>query len=172
MRGHHIAMMRYAVPILLLLLQAGCGMLPSATDSAPPPRQPQNISVAPEKGSNIVLYALSLIDSGYRYGGKNPEAGLDCSGMVTHIYEKAAGIRVSGSAADIAKKGKPVNLSELKPGDLVFFNTRSRSHSHVGIFIGEGRFVHAPNSQGKVRTDSLTQGWFATHLEEARTYFD
>ena len=166
--------MRHAVPILLLLLLAGCGTTPTVpvSVSTPPARLPQNIAVAPEKGSNIVLYALGLIDSGYRYGGKNPDAGLDCSGMVSHIYEKAAGIRVKGSAADIARKGRPVEVSHAKPGDLVFFNTLNRPHSHVGIYIGDGRFVHAPNSQGRVRTESLTQGWFAKRLEEARTYFD
>ncbi|MFA7280337.1 MAG: NlpC/P60 family protein [Sterolibacterium sp.] len=167
-------MMRRAVPILLLLWLVGCSTAPTAPVVVPKPSAPQreNVAVAPEKGSNVVLYALSLIDSGYRYGGKNPEAGLDCSGMVSHIYAKAAGIRVMGSAADIARKGKPVDLAQARPGDLVFFNTRNRPHSHVGIYIGDGRFVHAPNSQGKVRTESLAQGWFAKRLEEARTYFD
>ncbi|TRZ68784.1 MAG: peptidoglycan endopeptidase [Rhodocyclaceae bacterium] len=165
-------MIHHAVSISVLLMLAGCGTMPATTSSIPSPRQTQNIAVAPEKGSNIVLYALGLIDAGYRYGGKNPSAGLDCSGMVSHIFEQAAGLRITGSAADIARKGKPVDLSKLRPGDLVFFNTRNRPHSHVGIFIGDGRFVHAPNSQGKVRTESLTQGWFAARLEEARTYFD
>lgn len=178
---HHVAMMRHAVPILLLsLLLTGCGVLSPAKDSTPLSRLPQSAFAVPErgngigseKGNNIVLYALGLIDSGYRYGGKNPSAGLDCSGMVSHIYLKAAGIRVTGSAGDIARKGRPVEVSHAKPGDLVFFNTLNRPHSHVGIYIGEGRFVHAPNSQGKVRTESLTQGWFAKRLEEARTYFD
>ena len=165
-------MMRLAMPILLLWLLAGCGMLSQTKDSAPPLRQPQNALPAQDIGNNIVLYALRLIDSGYRYGGKNPSAGLDCSGMVSHIYEKAAGIRITGSAADIAKKGKPVEVSRAKPGDLVFFNTLNKPYSHVGIYIGDGRFVHSPNSHGKVRTDSLTQGWFAKRLEEARTYFN
>ena len=165
-------MMRHAVSISLLLMLTGCATLPATTTSTPTSRQPQNISVAPEKGSNVVLYALGLIDAGYRYGGKNPSAGFDCSGMVSHIFEQAAGLRISGSAADIARKGKPVELARIRPGDLVFFNTRNKPHSHVGIFIGDGRFVHAPNSQGKVRTESLTQGWFAARLEEARTYFD
>ncbi|MDD5175445.1 MAG: C40 family peptidase [Sterolibacterium sp.] len=164
-------MMRHAVPILLLLL-AGCGIISQTKDSASPALQPQRALAVPDMGNNIVLYALGLIDSGYRYGGKNPAAGLDCSGMVSHIYEKAAGIRVTGSAADIARKGKPVEISRVKPGDLVFFNTLNKPYSHVGIYIGDGRFVHAPNSHGKVRTESLTQGWFAKRLEDARTYFD
>jgi len=118
------------------------------------------------------MFALGLLDTGYRFGGKNPEAGLDCSGMVSYVYGNAAGIRLAGSAADIALRGRPVPLSELRPGDLVFFNTLNRSHSHVGIYVGDGRFVHAPASQGRVRTDPLTQGWFAGRFEEARTYFD
>ena len=165
-------MMRRAAAISVLVTLTGCGTMPATTSSIPPPRQAPGIAVAPEKGSNIVLYALGLIDAGYRYGGKNPSAGLDCSGMVTHIFEQAAGLRIAGSAADIARKGRPVDLARIRPGDLVFFNTRNKPHSHVGIFIGDGRFVHAPNSQGKVRTESLTQGWFAARLEEARTYFD
>ena len=118
------------------------------------------------------MFALGLIETGYRFGGKNPEAGLDCSGMVSYVFNNAAGIRLSGSAADIARRGRPVDAGELRPGDLVFFNTLNRSHSHVGIYIGDGRFVHAPSGQGKVRTDYLTQGWFAGRFEEARSYFD
>ena len=164
-------MLRLAAFLLVALpLLAACGMLASKPPSFATP--PASSAAITEKGNSIVLYALGLIDSGYRYGGKNPEAGLDCSGMVSHIFEKAAGIRVTGSAADIAKKGRPVEVAQLKPGDLVFFNTRNKPRSHVGIYIGEGRFVHAPNSQGKVRTESLTQGWFAQRLEESRTYFN
>ncbi len=161
-------MLRRTMTIIALLpLLAACSTQAPTRLAAPPDAHARH-----DKANDIVLYALGLIDSGYRYGGKNPEAGLDCSGMVSHIFEKAAGIRVTGSAADIAKKGRPVEVAQLKPGDLVFFNTRNKPRSHVGIYIGEGRFVHAPNSQGKVRTESLTQGWFAHRLEEARTYFN
>ena len=164
-------MLRLAASILVVLpLLAGCGMLSSKPSPLGAP--PASGAALAEKGNGVVLYALGLIDAGYRFGGKNPEAGLDCSGMVSYIYEKAAGIRVKGSAADIAQKGRPVDLAQLQPGDLVFFNTRNKPRSHVGIYIGDGRFVHAPNSQGKVRTESLTQGWFAQRLEEARTYFN
>ena len=157
-------MIRYAAIALLL---AGCGLLPSSPTPHPPP-----VSAASEKGQDIAVYALGLIDTGYRYGGKNPEAGLDCSGMVSHVFGRAAGIKLAGSAADIARKGRPVELSRLRPGDLVFFNTRNKSYSHVGIYIGDGRFVHAPNSNGRVRAESLKQGYFAARLEEARSYFD
>lgn len=118
------------------------------------------------------MYSLALIDTGYRFGGKNPEAGLDCSGMVSYVFAQAAGLKLQGSAADIARRGQPVPLSQLRPGDLVFFNTRNKPYSHVGIYIGEDRFAHAPSSGGKVRLDSLKKGWYAARLEEARTYFD
>jgi len=124
-----------------------------------------------DKASDVVLFALGLIETDYRFGGKNPEAGLDCSGMVSYVFEKSVDLRLAGSAADLARQGKPVP-EQLKPGDLVFFNTRNRPRSHVGIYIGDDRFVHAPNSRGKVRTESLKQGWFAARFEEGRTYFD
>lgn len=124
------------------------------------------------KANDVVLFALGLIETGYRFGGKNPEAGLDCSGMVSYVYQKSADMRLAGSAADLARQGKPVPPEQLRPGDLVFFNTRNKPYSHVGIYIGDNRFVHAPNSRGKVRTESLRHGWFAARFEEARTYFD
>ena len=124
------------------------------------------------KANDVVLFALGLIETGYRFGGKNPEAGLDCSGMVSYVYQKSAEMQLAGSAADLAKQGKPVAATQLRPGDLVFFNTRNKSYSHVGIYIGDDRFVHAPSSRGKVRTESLKNGWFAARFEEGRTYFD
>ena len=124
------------------------------------------------KANDVVLFALGLIETGYRFGGNNPEAGLDCSGMVSYVYQKSADMLLAGSAADLAKQGKPVAATQLRPGDLVFFNTRNKAYSHVGIYIGDDRFVHAPSSRGKVRTESLKNGWFAARFEEGRTYFD
>jgi cell wall-associated NlpC family hydrolase len=159
------------------LLLAGCGTLPrsggtAATTGDGRPSAAESRLPVSDRAREVVMFALGLIETGYRFGGKNPEAGLDCSGMVGYVFNNAAGIRLSGSAADIARQGRPVDTGELRPGDLVFFNTLNRSHSHVGIYVGDGRFVHAPSGQGKVRTDYLTQGWFAGRFEEARTYFD
>jgi len=166
--------------VLLALLLAGCGLMsgpsvaPAGDAGFAPARQPVAAAAAAarEKGREVVLYALGLIDTGYRYGGKNPSAGLDCSGMVSHVYAAALGLRLEGSAADIARKGQPVEPDKIRPGDLVFFNTSNRPHSHVGIYIGDDRFVHAPKANGRVRTESLKQRYFATRFEEARSYFD
>jgi cell wall-associated NlpC family hydrolase len=125
-----------------------------------------------EKGMEVVFYAMGLIDTGYRFGGKNPEAGLDCSGMVSYVYGQAAGLKVQGSAADIARNGRAIDRGELRPGDLVFFNTLNRSYSHVGIFIGDARFIHAPSTNGRVRIDRLNDSYYASRFEAARTFFD
>lgn len=120
----------------------------------------------------MVIYAMGLIDTGYRFGGKNPEAGLDCSGMVSYIYGKALGLKVAGSAADIARKAREVEREALRPGDLVFFNTTGRSFSHVGIYIGDARFIHAPSTNGRVRVDRLNDRYYAQRFESARSFFD
>ncbi len=119
-----------------------------------------------------MLYALGLIDTGYRFGGKNPEAGLDCSGMVTYIFRQAAGLRIEGSAADSARRGRAIDRDDLRPGDLVFFNTRNAPYSHVGIYIGDERFVHAPSTNGRVRIDQLGARYYTQRFTSARTYFD
>jgi cell wall-associated NlpC family hydrolase len=162
---------RRSLPLSVVasLLLAACGGLSVAPGSAPREQPRPEIS---DRAREVVIFALGLIDTGYRFGGKNPEAGLDCSGMVSYVFSHAAGIRLTGSAADIARAGRPVSPDELRPGDLVFFNTLHRRYSHVGIYIGDGRFIHAPSSQGRVRTDDLSNSWFASRFEEARSYLN
>lgn len=156
-------LLRDVATIALVIVIAACGSLPAEHGAAR----------SDTRGSDVVVFALGLLETDYRFGGKNPEAGFDCSGMVNYVYEKAAGLTLGASAAEIARKGRQIPPDRLQPGDLVFFNTNGRPYSHVGIYIGDGRFVHAPSSStGKVRTDSLSNGWFAKRFEEARTYFD
>ena len=161
----------------LSILLAGCSGLPAVSlPSLPAPQATRAAATeqALAQSNNVVLYALAMIDTGYRFGGKNPEAGFDCSGMVSYIFNEAAGLRIRGSAADIARQSKPVDLQQLRPGDLVFFNTLGRPFSHVGIYIGNDRFVHAPSSKGRarVRTESLKNRYFAARLEAARSLLD
>jgi cell wall-associated NlpC family hydrolase len=115
------------------------------------------------------MAAIGLVDTGYRFGGGNPEAGLDCSGMVSYVYAKVAGLELPHNAARMADRTRPVSRERLRPGDLVFFNTENRPYSHVGLYIGDNRFIHAPSSQGKVHISSLDHGWFANRFETART---
>lgn len=168
--------MRLLILLVLTLLLAGCGHFnaaPGASPTAGIPRLPPEASTpAAAQARDVVIFALGLVDTDYRFGGKNPAAGFDCSGMVSYVYDQAAGMRLAGSAADMARAGQPVGEIGLRPGDLLFFNTLNRPRSHVGIYIGNGRFIHAPSSNSKVRTESLARSWFTTRFEEARTYFD
>jgi cell wall-associated NlpC family hydrolase len=141
-------------------------------DFAKDDSQPESSEKVSDAGREIVMYAMGLIDVGYVFGGKNPEAGLDCSGMVSFIYRSAVNMDLRGSAADIAKRGHAIDRADLQVGDLVFFNTMNRPYSHVGIYIGDGRFVHAPSSHGRIRIEKLDNSYFAKRFEEARTLFN
>jgi cell wall-associated NlpC family hydrolase len=160
-----------------LLFYCATAVFLTACGSAPPLTERTAGSgvtrpAASDKGNEVTLFALGLIDTGYRFGGKNPDAGLDCSGMVSYIYQRAAGVKIAGSAADLAVKGRPIERSHLRAGDLVFFNTRSAPFSHVGVYIGDDRFVHAPSGNGRVRIDRLSASYYAQRFEAARAYFD
>jgi cell wall-associated NlpC family hydrolase len=164
---------RRLMPIFLACLLTACGApapRPDARSFAGPSGE-----VRPDSGlgQEVALFAFGLLDTGYRFGGKNPEAGLDCSGMASYVFKQSAGIKVSGSAAQIARQGRKIPLDLSRAGDLVFFNTRGGPYTHVGIYLGDGRFVHAPSStSGKVRVDTLRDGYFAARFSEARAYFD
>ena len=149
-----------AITIAILLTACGGPTLLKQSETASP------------QGNEITFYALGLIDTGYRFGGKNPEAGLDCSGMVSFVYREAVGMKITGSAADMARRGKEIDKNSLRAGDLVFFNTLNRPFSHVGVYIGDGRFIHAPSSKGKVRIERMDNVYFAPRFQMARTYFD
>ena len=120
-------------------------------------------------GSDIAVFALSLLDRAYAAGGRGPATGFDCSGLVSHVYLQAAGIRLQGSAASMAKIARPVSAADLAAGDLVFFNTLGYAFSHVGIHVGDGRFVHASNPRTGVRIDRLNSTYYAARFEGART---
>jgi NlpC/P60 family protein len=132
---------------------------------------PQGYLVVGERkqGRDLAMYAFGLIDIGYRFGGKNPDSGLDCSGMVAYLYDKVIGAHLPHNAADIARLARPIDRSALQAGDLVFFNTRNHPFSHVGIFVGAGRFVHAPSRNGRIRLNSLAQSYYAKRFDGART---
>ncbi|GAB7128405.1 C40 family peptidase [Silvimonas sp. JCM 19000] len=163
----------YLSPLLLVL--AACGSAPrkNTTASAPPPkpidRTTSTITVNSDDRREVVLYALSLLDVNYQFGGANPEAGMDCSGLVYFIYKNALGINLPHNAAEMARLSKPVETRDLEAGDLVFFNTLNKPHSHVGIYIGDGKFVHAPSSKSHIKVESLKSPWFAARFEGGRT---
>ncbi|MEN6585590.1 MAG: C40 family peptidase [Sulfuricella sp.] len=118
--------------------------------------------------SDMLNYALNLIGVNYKYGGTQPTTGFDCSGYVSHVFRQVAGLSLPHNALAISRQGKQISLNELQPGDLVFFNTLRRSFSHVGIYIGNNRFVHAPSSGGGVEVVSLQDSYWVKHFNGAR----
>ena len=107
----------------------------------------------------LIEEGMSHIGVRYRYGSDSPENGLDCSGLVLYVFRTAIGLDLPRTARSMAKMGTTVSRNNLKPGDLVFFNTMRRAFSHVGIYVGDGQFLHAPAKGGKVRIDSFSSYW-------------
>jgi len=112
--------------------------------------------------------ALNYLGIRYRWGGSDPETGFDCSGLVAYAAEQSLGLKLPRSTADIALVGAPVARGELQAGDLVFFNTLGRRYSHVGIYLGDQRFVHAPSSGGVVRVERMDVRYWAKRYSGAR----
>lgn len=117
---------------------------------------------------DLLLQAFSLIGVNYRYGGKSPDTGLDCSGLVRYVFRQSMQMALPHNALAISKMGETIDKQELKPGDLVFFNTLRRQFSHVGIYVGEDMFLHAPSSGGGVQIVSMTDKYWVKRYNGAR----
>lgn len=165
----------------LMVLLAGCSSTgpffdpASQASSAKAPTAegptPDNTAYDPKR-NDLALFALSLLDTRYARGGRGPATGFDCSGLVAHVYREAAGLPVKGTSADLGQKSRPIDPSRIQPGDLVFFNTLGPRHSHVGIYVGGGRFVHASNPKTGVRIDQMSNRYYAQRFEGAGTLLD
>lgn len=153
-----------------------CCVLALAACSSPRPRPaPLPQFTAPRRhhgeiGPNDILFrAIALVGTPYRHGGNTPEGGFDCSGLVGYVFRDVAGILLPRTAEEIGAIGAPdISRTRLESGDLVFFNHRSRRVGHVGIYVGEGRFVHAPNEGGTVRLDRLDDDYWREHFSGAK----
>ena len=163
---------------LLFALTLALSGLQSALASEP--SQPQlesdsSLSSLDEYGSaaeQLVDQALDYLGVRYRSGGTSPETGLDCSGLVLNVFRNAIGFDLPRTAAEMSRMGDKIGRKDLKPGDLVFFNTMRRAFSHVGIYLGDGKFVHAPSSGGKVRVEAIATGYWSKRFNGARRLVD
>lgn len=121
-----------------------------------------------ERAQDVAIFALGLIGVDYRFGGDDPSHGLDCSGLVRYVFSQTTGIALPRTAAEQGRVGARVARVDLAPGDLVFFNTRHFVDSHVGIYLGDNRFVHAPSRGSEVRIASLDDAYWKKRYTGAR----
>jgi len=120
------------------------------------------------KATQLVVGALGFLGVPYRRGGSDAELGFDCSGFVRAIFQQTAGLLLPRSASQQAAATEKIDKNDLKPGDLVFFNTMRRAFSHVGIYVGNGKFIHAPKPGGEVRVEDLGTSYWAKRFDGAR----
>jgi len=150
---------RRSLALVCILLFAGCASEPRR------PEPPLEAGSPRADAANAVLFrAIALVGTPYRYGGNTPDSGFDCSGLVGYVFRDAAGVvlpRTSGEMSDL--RARAVDMRDLQAGDLVFF-ADGRRVSHVGIYVGEQRFVHAPNTGGTVRLDRLDAPYWNSHF--------
>jgi len=154
-------MTRLWLPILLTMMAmlAGCAGSPEIPEQT-------TIRASDEVASKAVGYAREMLGKPYLYAGETP-AGFDCSGLVKYSYGRA-GISMPRDTQSQHRMSVLVSMHGLREGDLLFFDQEGKKKSHVGIYLGNGRFIHAPSSGGKVRTDSINQEFWKKHLVEAR----
>ena len=157
-----------------MVVLLGCATRPQPT-TAPPNTTGNSLPepVSPgirSRGAEVVLTALQYLDLPYRAGGLSQDVGFDCSGFTRHVYAQTLGITLPRQADDQAQSAglQEVRREHLQPGDLVFFNTMRRAFSHVGIYVGDGRFIHAPRTGAQVRIENLGTSYWTRRYTGAR----
>ena len=162
---------RGALPLIAALV-AAVSLSTSAPAIAAEADEPNfifsTLSSFTDKAARLALEAMSLVGIHYRRGGNTPENGLDCSGLVRYVFREANGTELPRTSVEISKLGETVEKQDLQPGDLVFFNTLRRTFSHVGIYLGDNKFIHAPSSGGAVRIESMDLAYWKARFNGAR----
>jgi len=158
------------LPGLFLLGALLCSPLARADEPivVPPSPQVSFVDRATATAQDAIDQAMDLLGIRYRRGGTSPEAGFDCSGFVSHVFREGLGLVLPRSSREMSKSGQEISKDELKPGDLVFFNTMRKAFSHVGIYLGDNQFVHAPRSGGRVRIEDLRESYWVKRFNGAR----
>lgn len=161
-------------PALLVALLAS--QPAAAVDGMPedsmPPAPMSKFKEFTNRASEVALQAMSMLGIRYKMGGNTPETGLDCSGMVRLVFKQAWGTVLPRTAEEISRVGEQVDRQELRPGDLVFFNTLRRTFSHVGIYLGNNKFIHSPSAGGQVRIEDMDMAYWKARFNGARRIND
>jgi cell wall-associated NlpC family hydrolase len=152
---------------------SGCSTLsfqpaPAPAPVATPAPTPAPVPEQASRRAEALLQALLALGIDYRYGGQSPTTGFDCSGLVAHVFLEAYGKRLPRNTKAQSQLGDPVATTALEAGDLVFFNTLNRPYSHVGIYLGDGRFLHAPKAGARVRVERMGVAYWTKRFDGAR----
>lgn len=158
--------MKYLSALFVLLLLSACGT--TRQDAVTPTVRSTALRNDEAQRNNLAIYAMSLYDTPYQYGGKSRVNGFDCSGFVQFVFQNSLGLQLPRTSAEMSRLGTPLDAAQLKPGDLVFFNTTRSPNSHVGIFIGENRFVHSPKTGKAIMLTSLNDKYWNARFNGAR----
>jgi len=162
--------MRYLAPLLALLLTLGaCSTTPrdDARQTTASSDEPSS-DAGSRRRADVVVAAMSALGTPYRYGGSSYQSGFDCSGFVQTMYQQTMDVSLPRQAADQAEATRRIGKQSLQPGDLVFFNTQRRPYSHVGIYIGDHRFIHSPKSGARVRIEDMRVRYWQQRFNGAR----
>jgi cell wall-associated NlpC family hydrolase len=154
--------------VAMVLVLAGCTGSRTSSNFLPFSTAPNQTVTSAQKG--VSQTALSLLGTPYRFGGTTPE-GFDCSGFVNYVYRKSAGMMLPRESHDLVRAGKQVSATNLLPADIVYFKIEHQKPLHVGIYLGGGKFIHAPSRRGKVNIQSLDQDYWKTRYLGARRIF-
>jgi cell wall-associated NlpC family hydrolase len=159
-----------AAVVLLGSLQIGPAFAQSSTEPEPLPKTfVSTVSTAVvDKTETLINNAMQLIGVRYRWGGNTPQSGLDCSGFVRYVFNDTFGFLLPRKSAQMSKVGLEIGKEELRPGDLVFFNTMRHAFSHVGIYVGNNKFIHAPSKGKSIRVDDMTKVYWEKRYNGAR----
>jgi cell wall-associated NlpC family hydrolase len=151
------------------ILAFGCISAAHATDLNRPQEAPMSfIERYTNAAQDVILEGLKLVGVRYRLGGNNTESGLDCSSFVQTVFKESIGAYLPRTAREQSQVGEQIDLSQLKPGDLVFFNTMRRAFSHVGIYLGDNHFLHAPRAGSEIRVENMGNSYWMTRFNGAR----
>lgn len=142
-----------------VLVLVGCSSAP--TTSSSPAAVPQPAArLTLDQANDVTVMAIGLVGTPYRYGGNTPASGFDCSGLISYVYQQRAGVVAPRTTGGLIDWGTSIPAPSLRTGDLVVFAQNGRAN-HAGIYVGEGRFVHAPSTGGTVRLDRLNSSYWA-----------
>ena len=167
--------MRLFLPALMfaLALLAGCASAPQTTvQRVEPALSPATDLTGTSDQNDLLFYAFSLVGTPYRWGGNSPETGFDCSGLINYVFRETAGLALPRTTAGLSDLPHRTAENALRPGDLVLFAIQGKRVDHAGIYVGDGRFLHAPSTGGRVRIDDLHASYWQRSFQSARRVLD